>query len=136
MKKLLSTLAALILAAGFVFAQGIASAEKPYDDETFEAEKTKTEIIIPKDQHVSDSFGSVKIEYQPIFDQVRIYYETNYVTYDKGEAMDIVMQCLNDFRIEHHYSNYRYLKDDKERYFKDDRGFRRAQYISTVQFNR
>lgn len=72
----------------------------------------------------------------PMYDEIRIYYECMYVTYDKGEAMNTVLACLEDFQLEHKYFRYRYLRDDKERFFKDDRGRRKAQYISHLQFER
>ena len=119
-----------------MFAQGVSGNESHYDAETFEAEKTKIEIITPKEQHLSDQTASVKIEYMPMYDEVRIYYECMYVTYDRGEAMNTVLECLADFQTEHKYSSYRYLRDDKEKYFKDDRSRRKAQYISYVKFVR
>jgi hypothetical protein len=51
-------------------------------------------------------------------------------------AVDTVLACLEDFQLEHKYFRYRYLRDDKERFFKDDRGRRKAQYISHLQFER
>lgn len=138
MKKLLMILACLT-AFGFCFAQeknGIISSDAPYDEETFEAQKTKTQVIVPENQHLTDTTGSVKIEYQPMFDQVRIYYECMYVTYDQGEAMNTILECLADFQKEHKYISYRYLRDDRERFYKDDRGRRKAQYVSTVKFSR
>ena len=56
--------------------------------------------------------------------------------FDRGQAMNAVLECLEDFRVEHKYNNYRYLKDDKEKYFKDDKGRRKAQYSSYVKFYR
>ena len=128
-----------MLFSACLFAQGVTgrgASEDITDAETFEAEKTKTEIIIPKDFHSKDTSASVKIEYSPMYDEVRIYYECMYVTYDRGEAMNAVLECLDDFRIEHKYNVYRYLKDDKEKFFKDDRGRRKAQYNSYVKFYR
>ena len=138
MKKIFLLTAAMLFSA-CLFAQGVTgrgASEDITDAETFEAEKTKTEIIIPKDFHSKDTSASVKIEYSPMYDEVRIYYETMYVTYDRGEAMNAVLECLDDFRIEHKYTVYRYLKDDKEKVFKDDRGRRKAQYNSYVKFYR
>ena len=138
MKKIF-TLTAVLLLGACLFAQGITGkgANEDYGDaENFEANKTKTEVIIPKDFHTTDSTGSVKIEYSPMFDEVRIYYECMYVTYDRGQAMNAVLECLEDFRVEHKYNLYRYLKDDKEKYFKDDKGRRKAQYSSYVKFYR
>ena len=138
MKKIFLLTAAMMFSA-CLFAQGITgrgASDDITDAETFEAEKTKTEIIIPKDFHSKDTAASVKIEYSPMYDEVRIYYECMYVTYDRGEAMNAVLECLDDFRIEHKYNVYRYLKDDKEKFFKDDRGRRKAQYNSYVKFYR
>jgi len=138
MKKIF-LLTAVMLFSACLFAQGVTgrgASEDITDAETFEAEKTKTEIIIPKDFHSKDTSASVKIEYSPMYDEVRIYYECMYVTYDRGEAMNAVLECLDDFRIEHKYNVYRYLKDDKEKFFKDDRGRRKAQYNSYVKFYR
>ncbi len=138
MKKIFTIAAALMLGA-CLFAQGITgrgATDDYVDSETFEAEKTKTEVIIPKEFHSSDSTASVRIEYSPMYDEVRIYYECMYVTYDRGEAMNAVLECLNDFRVEHKYNLYRYLKDDKEKFFKDDKGRRKAQYNSYVKFYR
>ena len=138
MKKIFLLTAAMMFSA-CLFAQGITgrgASDDITDAETFEAEKTKTEIIIPKDFHSKDTSASVKIEYSPMYDEVRIYYECMYVTYDRGEGMNAVLECLDDFRIEHKYNVYRYLKDDKEKFFKDDRGRRKAQYNSYVKFYR
>lgn len=102
----------------------------------YDAMEKKTEVIIPKEQHLKDETANVKIEYMPLYDEVRIYYESMYVTYDRSEAMETIIQCLDDFQREHKYFSYKYLRDDKERFFKDEKGRRKAQYISTVKFSR
>ena len=138
MKKIFLISAILVLSS-CLFAQGVTgrgATEDITDAETFEAQKTKTEIIVPKDIHSKDTSASVKIEYSPMYDEVRIYYECMYVTYDRGDAMNSVLECLEDFRKEHKYNTYRYMKDSKEKFFKDDRGRRKAQYISVVKFVR
>ncbi len=136
MKKLLIVFLAFITIGFSMFAQGVSGHENNYDAETFETEKTKTQVIVPKEQHIVDQTANVKLEYMPMYDEVRIYYECMYVTYDRGEAMNTVMECLLDFQKEHKYSGYKYLKDDREKYFKDDRNRRKAQYISYVKFYR
>ena len=111
MKKIFTFTAVLLLGA-CLFAQGITgrgSNEDYGDAENFEANKTKTEVIIPKDFHSTDTTASIKIEYSPMYDEVRIYYECMYVTFDRGQAMNAVLECLEDFRVEHKYNNYRYL---------------------------
>ena len=136
MKKLLIVFLAFITFGFSMFAQGVSGRDSNYDAVTFETEKTKTQVIVPKEQHIVDQTANVKLEYMPMYDEVRIYYECMYVTYDRGEAMNTVMECLLDFQKEHKYSGYKYLKDDKEKYFKDDRNRRKAQYISYVKFYR
>ena len=157
MKKLVvQTLFIFGLLAG-AFAQPMSDIDDVYNEGKFETEKTKLEIIIPEDQHTTDKNAEVRIEYFPLYDEVRIYYTTLYVTYDRAEAMNTVLACLQDFQTrfsadkDYHYSeedgigtkksfayyrSYSYLKPDKERFFKDDRGQRKAQYISHVKFNK
>ena len=94
MKKIFTIAAAMMLGA-CLFAQGITgrgATDDYVDSETFEAEKTKTEVIIPKDFHARDTTASIKIEYSPMYDEVRIYYECMYVTYDRGDAMNAVLE--------------------------------------------
>lgn len=135
MKKSLIILVCLALSAGTLFAQAYKE-EDPFGIEKFEAEKTKTYTIIPEKQHITDKNAKVTIEYNPTYDEVRVYYETLYVTYAKEEAMNTVLAVLQDFTKDHQYYHYRYLKDDREKYFKDDRGQRKAQYSSYVKFSR
>ena len=138
MKKIFLISAILVLSS-CLFAQGITgrgSNEDYGDAEIFEANKTKTEIIIPKDFHARDPSASIKIEYSPMYDEVRIYYECMYVTYDRGDAMNAVLECLEDFRKEHKYNTYRYMKQDRENFKKDDKGRSKAIYFSYVKFSR
>ena len=138
MKKIFLISAILMLGTG-LFAQGITGkgATEDYGDaEQFEANKTKTEIIIPKEIHSADTSATVRIEYQPIHDEVRLYYECLNVTYDEGEAMNAVLECLNDFKLEHKYTSYRYLRENRTSFKKDDKGRRKAIYFSHVKFYR
>ena len=138
MKKIFILSAVLVLGA-VLFAQGITgrgSTEDYGDIDYFEANKTKTEVIIPKETHSTETTATIRIEYQPIHDEVRIYYECMNVTYDRGQAMNAVLECLEDFRLEHKYNVYRYLRDDKESFKKDEKGRRKAIYFSHVKFYR
>ena len=127
-----------MLGAG-LFAQGITGhggSEDYGDVENYEANKLKTEIIIPKDFHSTDSSASVRIEFMPMHDELRIYYECMNVTYERGQAMNAVLECLDDFCKEHKYNTYKYLKEDKESFKKDDKGRRKAIYMSHVKLVR
>lgn len=138
MKKLSMILVALSLFAGIGFAQSFQAytAEDPFAAEKFEQEKTKTYLITPENQHIEDKNAKVWIEYNPAFNEARVYYETLYVTYERPQAMNTVLACLQDFTVDHQYFHYRYLKDDKEKFYKDERGQRKAQYMSYVKFDR
>ena len=134
MKKLITLLACLTVLGGFVMAEPVS--DEPFERERFENEKTSTYTIIPEEQHCTDKNASVRIEYSPIYDEVRIYYETLYVTYDRGEAMNTVIACLQDFEKENKYHGYKYLKPESQKYFKDDRGQRKAQWSAYLKFTR
>ena len=137
MKKIILAILISITIGFGVFAQGVSGTNSDiYDAETFEAEKTTTQIIIPSEQHTVDQTATVKIEYMPMYDEARIYYETLYVTFDKGEAMNTVMACMQKFVKDNKYYNYKYMQDDRVKYFRDDRGQRRAMYSSHIKLIR
>ena len=94
------------------------------------------ESITPEDQHCDDKNAKVRIEYYPIYDEIRIYYETLYVTYDRGEAMNAVIACVEDFMRDKKYLSYRYLRPESQKYFKDDRGQRKAQWSAQIKLER
>lgn len=135
MKKGLIFVSLLALFVSGIFAQDNAY-EELLADQKYESDKTKTVVIVPEDQHIADKNATVKIEYSPMYDEVRIYYETLYVTYDRAQAMNTVLACLQDFQKDKQYYHYRYLKDDRERYFRDDRGQKKAEYSSYLKFSR
>ena len=149
MKKTIAFLSCLLFAAGMMYAQDAAAAtdktdttdksvpttaEESYDNRGYDSKTVRT--IVPENPHTTDKTASVKIEYTPMYDEVRIYYTSMYVTYDKGEAMNTVMACLQDFMKDNQYYHYTYLARDREKYFKNDRGYSMAQYMSYVKMTR
>lgn len=144
MKKTFIIFTCLTIFSTFIFAQSknndsewtAPSAVREVTEEEYETEKTQTLSIVPENQHTNDKNASVRIEYSPLYDEVRIYYTTLYVTFEKGEAMNTVIAVMEDFMKEHKYFHYRYLKKDRERYFKDDRGQRMAEYSSYLKLSR
>ena len=122
---------------GSVFAETIGdNPDDPFERDRFEREKLTTQVIVPENQHCTDKNASVKIEYQPMHDELRIYYETLMVTFDKGEAMNAVKACLEKFVKENKYYNYRYMETDKVKSIKDDRGQRKTIYSSHIKLIR
>lgn len=133
MKKTLLVLVVLSLFAAFSFGQ---AADDPLASPGVEQKATTTQRIEPEDQHLEDKNARVWFEYNEAYGEARVYYETLYVTYDRAQAMNTVMRCLQDFTTDHQYYHYRYLRDDREKFFKDDKGQRKAQYMSYVKFDR
>ena len=137
MKKILTLLTVFAVLMGAVFAETIGdNPDDPFERDRFEKEKLSTQIIIPENQHCTDKNASVKIEYMPMHDELRIYYDTLFVTFDTGEAMNTVMACLQDFVKENKYFNYKYMEQDKTKPYKGDRDQRRVVYSSHIKLIR
>ena len=135
MKKIL--LACCMLFAGVViFAQktGTFTPETSANNKGYD-EKT-TRIIIPENQHTTDDTAEVRLVFWGGFVVVGLLLWWLFVTYDKGQAMNTVLACLEDFMKANQYYHYKYLARDKEKYFKNERGYSCAQYMSYVKFTR
>ncbi len=146
MKKCIAAILSLFLAAGLAFAQSEVSALE--DGPTVDLTKL---TIVPGNQHIAedDKTGKVEMEYIPMVDELRIYYTCMYNLYEQGRAMNSILGCLTDCMkqsndeenplkeyVEPHgiqYYNYKYMEKDRERYFKDSRGIRWAQYSVHVK---
>ena len=143
MKKILALFTVFAVLMGSVFAQTIGdNPDDPFERERFEKEKltTQTSMMDLNDVGLSaseiDKNATVKIEYRPMHDELRIYYETLMVTFDKGEAMNAVKACLEKFVKENKYYNYRYMETDKVKSIKDDLGQRKTIYSSHIKLIR
>lgn len=134
MKKIIAITLSLFVIAGFSFAQSEVSALPEDEMQTDLSQKT----IVPEDQHLSsdDKSGKVTIEYFPMLDEVRIVYRSMYNLYEKSNAVEAIQGCLEDFRVENQYTRFMYINKDKEKYFKDSRGIKWAEYNSHVKFVR
>lgn len=134
MKRTIAIILSLFVATGFAFAQSEASA-LPEDE--IKVDLTK-KTIIPENQHLDpeDKTGKVEIEYIPMVDEVRINYTSMYNLYEQGRAMNAIIGCLEDFTKENNYYHYKYMEKDRERYYKDNRGIKWAQYSAHVKFIR
>ena len=143
MKKILSILAIFAVLMGSIFAETIGdNPDDPFERDRFEREKLKTEIVnydihdLGLGDNEIDKNASIRVEYMPMHDELRIYYYTMYVTFDKGEAMNAVKACLEKFIKERKYYNYKYMEDDKTKPYKDDRKQRRVVYSSHIKLVR
>jgi len=164
MKKLIAVLACLTIAAG-AFAQADSDAYKDPVTEFEKAQKLENEKLVTQTITVPAGFGdfkdraymsedkvkaggTIKIEYSPLYNEVRLYYTCLMTQYERGQAMNDVLAVLQDFLVLDKYTNdegteftkeryyhYSYLVPDKEKYFRDGR-YKKAQYISYVKFSK
>lgn len=168
MKKIV-ILAILFSFVASAFAQESPETKNAYVDpkseleryEKIETEKTSTQVIsIPdgvpsmKDKkYMTDDLvktgGTITIEYNPLYNEARIYYTCTMVKFDKGQAMNIVLAVLQDFCAATEYTNqngtelkkeryYHYadLTQDEEKYFKDKKGKKWGQYRRYIKFTK
>ena len=134
MKKLLLVLTTLFLVAGSVFADDETDEifANMSTEERYEEQKTKTIKIVPENQHVTDKNAKVELEFNPMYDEVRVTYTTSFASYDQGEAMNTVLAVLQDFQKEHGYTKYRYLQTPRESSYIDKNSKPKRKY--TVYF--
>ncbi len=131
MKKLFAVLAALLCVSAFAVAE-----EHDAADLLKEPQDTKTRTIVPEDQHVTNKTASVSIDYTPAYDEVHIYYKVMAVSFDQGEAMNTILECLKDFQKQNQYYGYTYLRKDSVKYPKDEKNIKWAVYESYVKMTR
>ena len=147
MKKILALFAVFSVLMVSVFAQTVGdNPDDPFERDRWEKEKLTTQVynLVLKDsfgelglsENEIDKNATLKIEYMPMHDELRIYYDTLYVTFDKGEAMNAVMAYLQKFAKENKYYNYRYMEADKTKPYKDDRKQRKVVYSNHVKLVR
>ena len=139
MKKIFAILVCMATMS-FVFAQDATTEEliNPKDP----MDKT-VQIIVPENQRITTNPetgkpkpASVKIEFMQNYDEVHVYYTCLDVAFDKGDAMVTIADVLEDFKVQHDYKKYTYLKRDKTRHYEDERGIKMAEMLSCVKFYR
>ena len=147
MKKLLSILAVFSVLMCSVFAQTVGdNPDDPFERDRWENEKLTTKVynFVLKDSFAElglseneiDKNATIKIEYMPMHDELRIYYETLYVTFDEGEAMNAMMAYLQKFTKDNKYYRYRYMEANKPKPYKDERKQRKMVYSNHVKLIR
>ena len=147
MKKIFALFAVFAVLMGSVFAETIGdNPDDPFERDRWEEQKTSTQVynFVLKDSYKDiglseseiDKNATIKVEYMPMHDELRIYYDTLYVTFDQGEAMNAVMAYLQKFVKDNKYYNYKYMEGDKTKPYKDDRGQRKAKYSSHIKLVR
>ena len=147
MKKILTLFAVFSVLMCSVFAETVGdNPDDPFERDRWEKEKLTTQVfnIALKDSYEElglkeseiDKNATIKAEYMPMHDEIRIYYDTLYVTFDKGEAMNAVMAYVQKFVKDNTYYQYKYMEKDKVKPYKDDRKQRKDMYSSHIKLVR
>lgn len=102
---------------------------------------TRTITIEDKYADVHPTAPSVKItiEYTPLTNEVRLFYECLASNFEIGEAMNTAISVFTDFAADYGYKRYYYKEKDRTRYFRNqssEENIRMAQYTSHVYFTR
>ena len=93
-------------------------------------------LSLPLKESEIDKNATIKVEYMPMHDELRIYYDTLLVTFDQGEAMNAVMAYLQKFVRDNKYYQYKYMEADKTKPYKDERKQKRMVYSSHIKLIR
>ena len=147
MKKIFALFAVLAVCAMSLVAETIGdNPDDPFERDRWENEKLTTQVFnlnlkdgfadLGLKESEIDKNASIKVEYMPMHDELRIYYDTLYVTFDQGEAMNAVMAYLQKFVKDNKYYQYKYMEADKTKPYKDERKQRRVVYSSHIKLVR
>ena len=134
MKKLITLFSIALIAVGAIFAQSAAQ-----DDTT---KKTDISTVVRKIEdeytefHPTATNVDLDLEYTPLTGEVIIYYTCMGASFDQGEAMNTIDAILEDFAKENQFTKKPYfLRKDRTRWYKDERGLRMANYRRWVRFD-
>ena len=139
MKRIALLILSCFLFAGSVFADEVQDLIEPPKIDlskeiiTYDNAKIRSEIY--KGEY-SDKTSTIRVEYIPMVDEARIYYNTMYVNYDTGVAMEVVRAAIEYFVKSKQYRNFNYLDRYRERYYKGNRGFNMAEYSQHIKLVR
>ena len=147
MKKILAVFSVFAVLMCSVFAENVtASEDDPFAIEKWEEQKLTTQILnfslkencndIGLKESEIDKNATIKVEYMPMHDELRIYYETLLATYDQGQAMNAVMAYMQKFLKDYKYYQYRYMETDKTKPYKDERKQKKVVYSNHVKLIR
>lgn len=134
MKKLITLCTIALLAVGAIFAQ----------TSTQEAANPSVDISTTVRQ-IDDNYAGfhptatnvdLDLEYTPLTGEVIINYTCMAASFDQGEAMNTIDAILEDFSIENQFTKKpSFVRKDRIRYYKDERGLRMASYRRCVRYD-
>lgn len=134
MKKLIALCTMALLVVGSIVAQTSAreAANPPVDISTTVRQiEDKYSAYHPTAANVE-----LDLEYTPLTGEVIINYTCMAASFDQGEAMNTIDAILEDFSDENQFTRKpSFVRKDRTRYYKDERGLRMASYRRCVRYD-
>ena len=132
MKKLIALCTIALIAVGAVFAQASQESEQKVDISTVVRQLEDSYA----DFHPTASRVELDLEYTPLTGEVIINYTCMAASFDQGEAMNTIDAILEDFSNENQFTRKpSFVRKDRTRYYKDERGLRMASYRRCVRYD-
>jgi hypothetical protein len=133
MKKLIALCTIALIAVGAVFAQTSQESDQKVDISTVVRQLEDSYA----DFHPTASRVELDLEYTPLTGEVIINYTCMAASFDQGEAMNTIDAILEDFAKENQFTRKpSFVRKDRTRYYKDERGLRMASFRRCVRFDR
>lgn len=132
MKKLIAFCTIALIAVGAVFAQTSQESDQKVDISTVVRQLEDSYA----DFHPTASRVELDLEYTPLTGEVIINYTCMAASFDQGEAMNTIDAILEDFSNENQFTRKpSFVRKDRTRYYKDERGLRMASYRRCVRYD-
>ena len=135
MKKLVALCTIALVAVGAIFAQtSTQDAAAPNVDISTMVRQIDDDYA---EFHPTASNVDLDLEYTPLSGEVIINYTCMAASFDQGEAMNTFDAILEDFAKENQFTTKpSFVRKDRTRYYKDERGLRMASFRRCVRFDR
>ncbi len=134
MKKLITLCVIALMAVGTMLAQTSAkeAANPQVDISTMVRQIEDTYSVY----HPTASKVDLDLEYTPLTGEVIINYTCMAASFDQGEAMNTIDAILEEFGSENQFTRKpSFVRKDRTRYYKDERGLRMASYRRCVRYD-
>lgn len=134
MKKLVVLCAMALFAVGAIFAQtSVKEAANPPVDISTMVRQIQDEYAV---FHPTAANVELDLEYTPLTGEVIVNYTCMAASFDQGEAMNTIDAILEDFGDENQFTRKpSFVRKDRTRYYKDERGLRMASYRRCVRYD-
>ena len=134
MKRVIAFCVIAIIAVGSIFAQtSTQEAANPTVDISTLVRQIEDEYAV---FHPTAKNVDLDLEYTPLTGEVIVNYTCMAASFDQGEAMNTIDAILENFSTENQFTRKpSFVRNDRTRYYKDERGLRMASYRRCVRYD-